>query len=352
VEEEAITGREILPELPLALARHGCKGRVFVISDERVFSRWGERLLNILGRAGHDAYHYLVPSGEASKTLREAECLYHWLAEHRAERKEFIIAFGGGVVGDLAGFVAATYLRGMPYVQIPTTLVAQIDSSIGGKVAVDLPEGKNLVGAFYPPKFTFIETRFLDSLSRRDLLSGWAEVIKTAVLFDPELYERIAARGPSDLSPAFLLDVIRCCVQWKQRVVREDPTEQGKRTLLNYGHTIAHALEAASRYTTYLHGEAVAIGMNGEALLSLQLGFLKASVWEHQKQVLERYELPTTYNGDIAPEEIEKAITLDKKSRQGQVRWVLINDIGSPRIEAAVPRELVHEVLKKLRSAG
>ena len=194
--EDALIGRDILPELSSALARHGIEGRLFLIADERVVERTQNRLAETLAENGHTVFSYLVPSGEESKNLRQAESIYHWLAAHRAERKEVILAFGGGVVGDLAGFVAATYLRGMPYVQIPTTLVAQIDSSIGGKVAVDLPEGKNLVGAFYPSLITCIDIRFLETLSQRDLLAGWAEVVKTALLFDPPLFAEIASRGP------------------------------------------------------------------------------------------------------------------------------------------------------------
>ncbi len=348
--EEALIGRDILPELSDALARHGIDGRLFIVADERVAERTHNRLAETLANNDHTVSSYLVPSGEESKSLRHAERIYHWLAEHRAERKEVILAFGGGVVGDLAGFVAATYLRGMPYVQVPTTLVAQIDSSIGGKVAVDLPEGKNLVGAFYPSLITCIDIRFLETLSQRDLLAGWAEVLKTALLFDPPLFAEIASRGPADLTPEFLLEVVPRCVRWKQKVVAEDPKEQGIRALLNYGHTIGHALEAATGYQTYLHGQAVAIGMHGAARIARHLGVLGEEAFAQQQAVIAQYNLPLQY-ADTDPAAIHDAIALDKKNRQGKVRWILLEDIGTPRIESDVPQTLVRQVIHELQAS-
>lgn len=346
--EEALVGRDILPDLSDALARHGLDGRLFVIADERVAARTQNRLAVTLAASGHTVATYLVPSGEESKNLRQAEKIYHWLAAQRAERKDVVLAFGGGVVGDLAGFVAATYLRGMPLVQVPTTLVAQIDSSIGGKVAVDLPEGKNLVGAFYPSLITCIDTRFLESLAQRDLLAGWAEVIKTALLFDPPLFAEIAARGPADLTPEFLLEVVPRCVRWKQRVVAEDPKEEGIRALLNYGHTIGHALEAATGYQTYLHGEAVAIGMQGAARIAHRLGLLGDEAFAQQQAVIAQYDLPIHYK-QVDPAAIHDAIALDKKNRHGKVRWILLDDIGKPRIKGDVPQALARQVIQELR---
>ena len=348
--EEVLVGRDILPDLSSALTRHGIEGRLFIIADERVAERTQNKLAKTLANEGHTVATYLVPSGEASKSLRETERIYHWLAAQRAERKEVLLAFGGGVVGDLAGFAAATYLRGMPLVQVPTTLVAQIDSSIGGKVAVDLPEGKNLVGAFYPALITCIDTRFLESLTQRDLLAGWAEVIKTALLFDAPLFAEIAKRGPTDLTPDFLLEVVPRCVRWKQKVVAEDPKEQGIRALLNYGHTIGHALEAATSYQTYLHGEAVAIGMHGAARIARHLGLLGQEACDQQQTVIAQYDLPAHYS-QADPSAIEEAITLDKKNRQGRVRWILLEDIGAPRIESDVSQTLVRQVIHELRAS-
>ncbi len=347
--EEALVGRDILPDLSAALARHGIDGRLFLIADARVAEQTGNAPARILTESGHTVHTYLVPSGEGSKSLRQAERIYHWLAEQRAERKELILAFGGGVVGDLAGFVAATYLRGMPLAHVPTTLVAQIDSSIGGKVAVDLPEGKNLVGAFYPALITCIDVRFLESLARRDLLAGWAEVIKTALLFDPPLFDEIAGRGPDDLTSDFLLSVVPRCVRWKQKVVAEDPKEQGIRALLNYGHTIGHALEAATGYERYLHGEAVAIGMHGAARIAQHLGLLGADAFARQQAVIAQYKLPVRYT-NVDPAAIESAIALDKKNRHGKVRWILLEDVGKPRIESGVPQELVRKVIEELQA--
>ena len=347
--EDTVVGRGVLPELSRALECHGMDGRLFIVADERVAQRTQNIVAETLAEAGHSVAAYLVPSGEASKNLRQAERIYHWLAEQRAERKDIVVAFGGGVVGDLAGFVAATYLRGMPLVQVPTTLVAQIDSSIGGKVAVDLPEGKNLVGAFYPAAITCIDTGFLESLSQRDLLAGWAEIIKTALLFDAPLFDEIAARGPADLTPEFLLQVVPRCVRWKQKVVAEDPKEQGIRALLNYGHTIGHALEAATGYQTYLHGEAVAIGMHGAARIARKLGILGEDDIARQQAVIAQYKLPLQYSV-VDPASIQEAIALDKKNRQGRVRWILLEGIGTPRIESGVPQSLVRQVIEELRA--
>ena len=348
--EETIVGRDVLPELSGALAQHGLDGRLFIIADERVAQHTQNTLEKTLADQGHRVTTYLVPSGEGSKNLREAERIYHWLAEQRAERKEAIVAFGGGVVGDLAGFVAATYLRGMPLVQVPTTLVAQIDSSIGGKVAVDLPEGKNLVGAFYPALITCIDVSFLETLTQRDLLAGWAEVIKTALLFDAPLFAEIAKRGPADLTPDFLLEVVPRCVRWKQKVVAEDPKEQGIRALLNYGHTIGHALEAATGYQRYLHGEAVAIGMHGAARIARHLDLLGKEAFARQQAVIAQYDLPVRYS-NVDPAAIESAIALDKKNSQGRVRWILLQDIGTPQMESAVPQSLVRQVIHELRAS-
>ena len=246
--------------------------RVFLCADTNVMDILGERVADTLASAGLRAHTRTVPEGEESKSLEIAADLYHWLAAERAERAEPLIALGGGCTGDLVGFVAATYARGIPLVQIPTTLLAQIDSSIGGKVAVDLPAGKNLVGAFYPAQRVIIDPDALATLPRPQLIADYAEVIKTAVIFDADLFDLIETSTDRLDDPALLAQLVERCVRWKAQVVDEDPEDRGIRAILNYGHTIAHAIETVAGYGAYRHGEAVAIGMVGAGRLATETG--------------------------------------------------------------------------------
>ncbi|MBM4438570.1 MAG: 3-dehydroquinate synthase, partial [Actinobacteria bacterium] len=289
------------------------------------------------------------PPGEGSKSLAVAEALYTWLAAQRAERGHAVVALGGGVCGDLAGFVAATYLRGLPLVQVPTTLLAQIDSSIGGKVAVDLPVGKNLVGAFYPAALTLVDTALLDTLPRAQLVADYAEVIKTAMIFDAAMFELIEGSVDRLAEPALLASLVERCVRWKAKLVYEDPLDRGARAVLNYGHTIAHALEAAAGYGAYRHGEAVAIGMAGAAALAVRLGRCAAELRQRQNALLVRSGLPVSYR-DAAPRDVLDAMRLDKKVRDGAIRWVLPDRIGAATVGIDVAPDLVSAIVHELRA--
>ena len=327
----------------------GLSGTVYLISDETVFFIYGTRVMKSLQSIGFSVHHFVVPSGEITKTLDTAIKIYDWLVEQRAERDDIIVALGGGMIGDLAGFVAATFLRGLPLVQVPTSLVAMVDAAIGGKTAVNHPKAKNLIGAFYQPCLVIADVQALTTLPRRELISGWSEVIKHGLILDAEFFEFLEGNAPelSRLEPDTAIKAIRGSAAIKARVVSEDEKERGKRTLLNYGHTIAHGLEAATSYERFLHGEAVAIGMMGAAMMSHNLGLLPQEVVERQRALLERFGLPTSCTEVDLPS-VLKAMELDKKVRGKAVRWVLLAGIGQPVIRDDVPREQAVKVLEEL----
>ena len=279
-----------------------------------------------------------------------AQTVYGWLAERRAERQDAIVAVGGGVTGDLAGFVAAIYLRGMALVQVPTSLVGMVDASIGGKVAVDLSEAKNLVGAFHHPRLVLADVAALGTLPERALREGWAEALKHGLALDAGLVETYEA-GAEDLlalEPEAATEVVGRNVAIKARVVTEDERETtGLRMLLNYGHTIGHALEAASGYGRYLHGEAVAIGMTGAAMLGHRVGVTPHGVVERQRALLQRFGLPDRFE-EVPLASVLDAMTLDKKHSAGELRWVLLEDVGRARVHGPVPADKVEEVLASL----
>jgi 3-dehydroquinate synthase len=348
-QTSVVTGDGILAELGQRMRALDLQGRAFVITDERVAQRHGAAALASLEGAGYHPTLTAVRGGEGAKSLAGAGELYAWLAEERAERRDTVVALGGGVIGDLAGFVAATYLRGLPLVQVPTTVLAQVDSSVGGKTAVNLPRGKNLVGAFHPARLTVIDVALLDGLPRRELHNGWAEVIKTAAIFDAPLFDALEATPPEAMGRESLLEVIERCVRWKMRVVEEDPRERGPRMLLNFGHTIGHALEAACGYEIYLHGEAVAIGMVGAAQISRRLGLVDGTIPERLEGALQGSALPTRYGRSLASSEaLLDAAARDKKTQGARLRWVLLTGLGQPTIRDDVPLPLVREVLEGL----
>jgi 3-dehydroquinate synthase len=346
---EVEIGDGVVSALGACMSARGLQGRAFVITDARVAERFGAPLTAALDGAGYRPALVAVEGGEGAKSLDQAAELYAWLADQRAERRDTVVALGGGVIGDLAGFVAATYLRGVPLVQVPTTVLSQVDSSIGGKTAVNLRQGKNLVGAFYPPRLTLIDIAYLDALPARELHNGWAEVIKTAAIFDAPLFETLERARPEEMDRAQLLEVIARCVRWKMKVVEEDPRERGPRMLLNFGHTIGHALEGACGYETYLHGEAVSIGMVGAAELSRRLGLIDRSVVDRLVGVLQANRLPVHYDPAIVTAQaILAAAATDKKVQGARLRWILSTGLGHTVIRDDVPLDLVGDVLTGL----
>ncbi len=310
-----------------------------IVSDSNAAKLYADRTAKALRAAGVDSQLEVVPSGEKSKTLQQTERLFSVCAAHKLDRNSFVAALGGGVVGDLAGFVAATYLRGVQFVQIPTTLLAQVDSSVGGKVGVDLPEGKNLVGAFWQPRAVIADLDTLRTLAPREFSAGMAEVIKTAAIKDADFFAQLESKLDTlfNLDNNLLGEVIARCCEIKANIVASDEREtKGLREILNFGHTIGHALEAETNYKTLLHGEAISIGMIRAAALSTKyLGFPKADA-ERLTQLLKRSNLPTELPAAFNPAQLIERMKLDKKIRDGKLRFVLLKHLGEAVVTDAV----------------
>jgi 3-dehydroquinate synthase len=341
-----VVGPGVLASLPEELARLGLSGRLFLVTDSNVRDLYGRTVESLLRDAGRDTVAFALTAGEESKTLEQAEALYDWLLSLRVERRDVILALGGGVVGDLAGFVAATILRGIAFVQLPTSLLAQVDASIGGKVGVNHRRGKNLIGAFHQPSLVLADTLVLRSLPPRELRAGWAEVIKTAMILDAELFQMLedhvqalvaAESGPTE-------QAILRCMQLKGLVVGEDERESHRRAILNYGHTIGHAVEAATNYSQFLHGEAVAIGMVGAAQIAVDVGALAPELKQRQSALIRSFGLPLVASS-VSRDAVRTAMELDKKGQQGRLAWILPTRLGDVMISRDVPEPIVEAAL-------
>lgn len=338
-------GSGLLAQTGNWLNENGFSGKLVMITDPTVNKLYGETLSRGLTNDGYTVSTLLVPEGEEQKSLETAGRLYRELTRSRAERTTPILALGGGVIGDLAGFVAATYLRGVPLVQIPTTLLAQVDSSVGGKVAVNHGQLKNMIGAFYQPRLVLADINTLKTLPAEELANGLAEVIKSAAIRDEKFFafleenlDRIKA-----LDEKALEEIIFQSVKVKAEVVEKDEMDSGLRNILNYGHTIGHAIESVSGFNVG-HGKAVAIGMMAAARISNQMGMLDENEVVRLKKVIEQAGLPTKMP-DFKLEEIMQAMEHDKKIRQDKVRFVLLKSIGNVFTTDEVNLSLVEQVL-------
>jgi 3-dehydroquinate synthase len=329
---------ELLPDLPGAAT-------AFVVADRKVSDRWFAPLASSLATKGLTPVLLSVPAGEDAKTLRCYETLLHQLATQEAHRDDLVVALGGGAVGDLAGFVASTYMRGVPLVQVPTTLLAQVDASVGGKTAVNLPEGKNLIGTFAHPRIVIADVETLGSLSERDFRSGLAEVAKYALALDTELLDRLE-RDPAPMlarEPAAMEELVARCVAAKARTVAADECDDGLRLVLNYGHTLGHALERLEGFAGRSHGEAVAVGMVFAARLAEQRGLAPVGLTARTARLLASLGLDV--DGSMPePEALLAAFRLDKKYRGG-VRFVLLEDVGRPVVVEGVTDDDVRRAL-------
>ncbi|MBE0610163.1 MAG: 3-dehydroquinate synthase [Dehalococcoidia bacterium] len=322
----------------------GLKGRAFVVSDQAVGPLFEARVNEPLREAGYTVSSFRIPPGEEHKTLATVSQVYDFLIGHRVERSDFVVCLGGGVVTDLAGFAAATCLRGIDFVHVPTSLLAMADAAIGGKTGVDHPRGKNLIGAFAQPRAVVIDPLFLRTLPERHLRNGWAELLKHGLILDERLVrdlEKASQDGPPLMSP----DLIARSVAIKAAVVSNDEREAGRRTLLNYGHTIGHAIEAVTGYADYLHGEAVSVGMRAAGLISVELGLLSEDEFGRQQAMLRAFGLPESAPG-VPVDAVLEATLLDKKVRAGSVRWVLLEGIGNAVTRDGVPDEVVRRAVE------
>lgn len=337
-----------LDDLGVICRERGLRGRAFIVTDAVVGPIYAAAATEALRDAGFKARDFAIPAGEEYKTLTTVQLVYDWLLQERVERTDFVVCLGGGVVTDLAGFAAATCLRGIPFVHVPTSLLAMVDAAVGGKTGVDHPMGKNLIGAFAQPTAVVIDTRVLETLPSRQLTEGWAEVIKHGLILDEGLVydlEQRADKARTVVPP----DLIARSVAIKAAIVSEDERESGRRTLLNYGHTVGHAIEAVTGYHTYLHGEAVAVGMRAAGIMSVELGLLSAEELDRQQRLLRAYGLPESAPG-VSVDAVLEATLSDKKVRGGTVRWVLLEGVGRAVVRDGVPPEVVREAVSTVLS--
>jgi len=327
----------------------GLRGKCAIVTNRTVWNLHGDGVEDALLSMGYDVYVLRVPDGEACKSLDVAVQLYEELINREFDRSSVILALGGGSIGDIAGFVAATYMRGINLVQVPTTLLAQVDAAIGGKVAINHPRGKNLIGTFYQPRMVLIDIKFLKSLSTRDIRSGLAEIVKYGAILNGDFFYFVKENWEKIISlrDRELLYAIEMSCRIKVRIVEKDERdERGIRALLNFGHTVGHALESAYHYSKLRHGEAVSIGMCYEALISVKMGLAKEHVYRELVHVLEEIGLPVRLSDDVDLEELIERMRHDKKSINGEIRMALPKDIGEGIFVNNVPIEVIREALR------
>ncbi len=317
--------------------------KVAVVTHAKIDRLYGGEVKAGIIAAGYSPLTILLPQGERHKTLSQVERIYDRLVQNRFERGSVLVALGGGVVGDMAGFAAATFLRGIPYIQVPTTVVAQVDASIGGKTGVDHPLGKNLIGAFHQPRMVCADPDVLVTLTRREYIAGLAEIVKYGAMADAEFFEELEANadGLRMRDAEILESCIKKSAAIKARIVSSDERESGLRKILNYGHTLGHAIETLTGYQTYKHGEAVAIGMAMAARLSHTVGLLSSEEVARQARLLARLGLPTQCSG-FTPDRLVDVMARDKKVVEGEIFFVLLEKIGTARVE-----RIRHDELKR-----
>ncbi len=320
--------------------------RYGIVADDKVAGLYGDEVAASLKTAGIDAELLVFTHGEAHKTLHTIGDLAGKLARLGFDRKDALIGLGGGVAGDIAGFLASSYMRGIPFVQLPTTLLAQVDSSVGGKTGVDIPEGKNLVGAFYQPKAVYIDISVLQTLPRQELLGGLAEVIKYGIIRDADFFHflRDNREGILTLEPELIKKTVHTCCRIKSTVVSEDEREGGMRRILNYGHTIGHAVEGASDYTL-IHGLAVSIGMVAAARLAVLNDLLTQADCDTIIDILKAYDMPIEVPKTLDRVRIKRYLLTDKKTVGGKVFFVLPTRIGKTVVTDKVTEQQVDQVL-------
>ncbi len=324
--------------------------RYVIITDSEVNPLYGKLVQEKFGHTGLPVDIIEIPAGESSKSVTTVLDVVSQLISLKVSRKSVLIALGGGVVGDVTGFIASIYMRSIPYLQIPTTLLAQVDSSVGGKTGVDLPEGKNLLGTFYQPKAVYIDLSFLKTLSDKDFANGLAEIIKYGIIGDQNLFEFLEheSDGINERKPSLMKSLVGRSCKIKADIVEMDEKELGLRRILNFGHTLGHGLEAASDYTLS-HGEAISIGMVGAAKISHRLDYLDRASYKRIVDLIKHYELPTNIPAGIETSRILDFLATDKKAVGGQLHFVLVKKIGVPFVTPEVPSGVVVEAVEELQ---
>ena len=341
-------GSNMLRSIGTSLKPFDFSPKVAIVSNTTVHPLYGDVVSNSLKKAGFDVLTVIIPDGEEYKDLLRVEHIYNELLKAKLDRSSSLIALGGGVIGDMTGFAASTYMRGISYIQVPTTLLAQVDSSVGGKTGVNHKLGKNMIGAFWQPRLVWIDVKTLNTLQKREFLAGVAEVIKYGVIWDEELYYFLEKNRTRilNLDRDVLMYVIKRSCEIKAEVVSKDEREAGLRSILNFGHTIGHAIETVTGYRKYLHGEAVAIGMYLEAKLASMLDLINNKEVVRIKALIDSYSLPSEKPQDIDVEHILSSMELDKKAVAGQLKFILPEKIGKVRIQAGVSWKIIKDLLQ------
>ena len=326
--------------------------KVLVISNPEIFGHYGKICLESLKAAGFETYSHLIPAGETHKTLDSIQQVYDVAQANHLERSSIFVALGGGVIGDMTGFAAATWLRGVNFVQVPTSLLAIVDASVGGKTGVNHPQGKNLIGSFYQPKLVAIDPTLLKTLPAKEFRAGMAEIIKYGVIWDRDLFSKLEHHHELDnlnsVGAQLLETTISRSCQAKAEVVAQDEKESGLRAILNYGHTIGHAVESLTHYQQFVHGEAVAIGMVAAGKIALEMGLWTKEEAQRQDALIVKAGLPTNIPPEIAIADILETIKSDKKVKAGKVRFILPTAIGKVIISDLVTPEIITKALTKL----
>jgi 3-dehydroquinate synthase len=343
-------GYDIMDRMGLIIAKILPALHHIIITDSHVSAIYGETLLDRLKKMGLKADMIEFPAGEGSKNINTTLVIVEKLLKLGADRKSALLALGGGVVGDMTGFIASMYMRSLPYVQIPTSLVAQVDSSIGGKTAIDLPEGKNLLGTFYQPKGVFIDVKFLDTLPEKEFNNGLAEVIKCGIIDDEKFFHYLEehVNAIKEQDHGILERIIEDSCRVKKGIVEIDEKEQGLRRVLNFGHTIGHAIEAESHYTVS-HGNAVSLGMIAAVRISGRLYDLPGEDQKRIERLIETVGLPIRIPQPISTEGILSRVKMDKKKEGDTIHFVLLKKIGMPFINGGVPESILRETLEELK---
>jgi 3-dehydroquinate synthase len=347
---EIYIGKDIIDRMGLLFTKHNWGMRYIILTDSVVSSLYGARVQGALQAAGLKVDMIDFPAGEASKDIKTCLLICDQMIERGADRTCALIALGGGVVGDITGFVASIYMRGIPYIHTPTTLLAQVDSSIGGKTGIDFSAGKNILGTFYQPKGVFIDLAFLQTLKPEELKNGLAEVVKYGIIDDPELFSLLEAKALDISNQAFdlLAEIVTRSCRIKKGFVEIDEQEKGIRRILNFGHTIGHAIEAESQYTIP-HGEAIAMGMAAAAILSERLHYLPAEDRDRIIALIRRIGLPDRVPQDLSFDGIVTRMKGDKKKAGDILNVVLLKKIGIPFVTSAVPEQLIRETIEGLQ---